>query len=75
MYAQENHVSTQNVAEFAEISQHLASDVGLKGLIFVDDIIASGETTIECLDRLERECCAPQKFYPHPSGRGTSQQR
>jgi len=21
------------------------------------------------------QACAPQKFYPHPSGRGTSQQR
>jgi hypothetical protein len=56
MYAQENHVSTQNVAEFAEISQYLSSDDGLKGLVFVDDIIASGQTGIECLDRLEQEC-------------------
>jgi hypothetical protein len=56
MYAQENHVSLQNVAEFAEISQYLSSDDRLKGLVFVDDIIASGQTGIECLDRLEREC-------------------
>ena len=56
MYAQENHVSLQNVAEFAEISQCLSSDDRLKGLIFVDDIIASGQTGIECLDQLEREC-------------------
>ena len=55
MYAQENHVSTQNVAEFAQISQYLSSDDGLKGLVFVDDIIASGQTAIECLDRLERQ--------------------
>src|SRR5262245_28979055 len=33
-----------------------SSDDRLKGLIFVDDIIASGQTAIECLDRLEREC-------------------
>jgi hypothetical protein len=56
MYAQENHVSTQNVAEFAQISQYLSSDDRLKGLVFVDDIIASGQTAIDCLDRLEREC-------------------
>lgn len=56
MYAQENRVSTQNAADFAEISQHLSSDDRLKGLVFVDDIIASGQTVIECLDRLEQEC-------------------
>lgn len=56
MYAQENHVSSQTVTEFAEVSQYLSSDERLKGLVFVDDIIASGQTAIECLDRLEREC-------------------
>jgi hypothetical protein len=56
MYAQENEVSSQNVAEFAEISRYLSSDDGLKGIVFVDDIIASGQTVIECIDSLEREC-------------------
>jgi hypothetical protein len=56
LYAQENHVSSQNVAEFAQIRQCLSSDENLKGLVFVDDIIASGQTAIECLNRLEQEC-------------------
>ena len=55
LYAQENHVSSQNVAEFAQIRQCLSSDESLKGLVFVDDIIASGQTVIECLNRLEQE--------------------
>jgi hypothetical protein len=56
LYAQENHVSLQNVAEFPQISESLSSDDRLKALVFVDDIIASGQTAIECLNRLEQDC-------------------
>ena len=56
IYRHENRITTHNVANFDEIPEILEENDHIKALVFVDDIIASGESTVGSLDGLNNMC-------------------
>ena len=56
MYASENNITVHNVVSFDNISDFISKTETIKAIVFIDDIIASGQTIIENLDRLNNQC-------------------
>ncbi len=56
IYASENDIIVHNVVSFDKLSNFISKTETIKAIIFVDDIIASGQTIIENLDRLNDQC-------------------
>ncbi len=56
MYATENEITIQNVASLEKIPEALAKNERIKAIVFVDDIIASGESAVDLLNELYEKC-------------------
>ena len=56
IYAHENKITVHNVANFDNIPEVLQKNNHIKAIVFVDDIIASGESAVGALDKLNNMC-------------------
>ena len=55
-YAQRNKVIDQNAVHFDRIPKALKENEHIKAVVFVDDIIASGDFVVQQLDELNEKC-------------------
>ena len=60
LYAQANGITSHNAVNFEGISDDLCkdSDNNIRAIVFVDDLIASGDTAIASLNKLNKMCGA-----------------
>lgn len=56
LYANENKIAYASEISFADIPPTLNSNDHVEAIVFVDDIIASGDSTIEYLSELNEKC-------------------
>ena len=56
MYANENNVVVNNEVSFDRIGKVLRTNHQIKAIVFVDDIIASGDSAVESLNELNEMC-------------------
>ena len=56
IYAKENRIFVNNVVQFDHIPKTLQENEQMKSIVFVDDIIGSGSSTVEFLDQLNTMC-------------------
>lgn len=56
IYASENNITVHNVSSFENIPTALLKNTSIKAIVFIDDIIASGDTVIEHLKKLNKLC-------------------
>ena len=56
LYADENNIFVSNEIRFDKIQEALQGDNPIKAIVFVDDIISSGGSTIESLYDLNKTC-------------------
>lgn len=55
LYAKENKIISDNICDYGSIEKRINKSERISYLIFVDDIIASGKTQIEYLEKLNRD--------------------
>jgi len=55
MYASENGITSHSVKSYTELRKSLLADESIKAIVFIDDIVASGGTVIECLSKLSED--------------------
>ncbi len=55
LYAQENKIHTNNIVSFDNIHSKILNNDAIKAIVFVEDIIASGESACEMLEQLEQK--------------------
>ena len=55
-YAQRNKIFDQNAVHFDRIPEALKENEHIKAVVFVDDIIASGDSAVQQLDELNKKC-------------------
>lgn len=56
MYASENKITTHNIKNFSEIKKTIINDNSISAIVFIDDILATGESVISGLKELEDQC-------------------
>lgn len=58
MYAVENSIISSNVSSFEDIPKNLEQDKNkrISALVFIDDIVASGGSVIDGLEKLNQKC-------------------
>ena len=56
LYAHENKIAYASEVSFADIPQTLNRNEQIEAIVFVDDIIASGVSTVEYLSQLNEKC-------------------
>lgn len=56
MYVSENNLTTHSVKKIHEISKSIQQDDTIKAIVFIDDIIATGNTMIENITQLNESC-------------------
>ncbi|MBI1930750.1 ATP-binding protein [Candidatus Poribacteria bacterium] len=56
IYAIENKIAVDNVAWLQSIPEALEKNERIKAIVFIDDIIASGDSAVEFLDNLNSTC-------------------
>ncbi|UUC48220.1 ATP-binding protein [Pseudomonas citronellolis] len=56
MYASENGITSHNVKSISEIKKTISNDNSIQAIVFIDDIVATGDTIKTALDNLNSEC-------------------
>lgn len=56
MYASENKITTHSIKQYSEIKKTIETDANIQALVFIDDILATGESIFDALVELDSEC-------------------
>ncbi|EOG7789433.1 phosphoribosyltransferase-like protein [Vibrio fluvialis] len=56
MYASENKVTTHNIHNFDDIKRNIESNKEINAIVFIDDILATGNSIIEGIEKLKLQC-------------------